>query len=46
MHELTAVVESAEMVAIGVGQRFGSGDVICCIAESTYASTALTAKGE
>jgi len=43
--ELTVSVESGEMVATGVRQRFGSGDVVFCVAESPFASAALSANG-
>jgi hypothetical protein len=42
MRELTVAVESGEMVAIGARQRFGSGDIMFCVAESPYASAALS----
>jgi len=38
-------VESGEMVATSARQRFGSGEVVFCVAESQYASAALSAKG-
>lgn len=46
LRKLTVAVESGEMVAIGARQRFGAGDVEFCVAESSYASAALSAKGD
>jgi hypothetical protein len=46
MLELIVTVESGEMLAIGARQRFGSGHVVFCVAESPYASSALRANGE
>jgi hypothetical protein len=44
--ELTVDVESGAMVAIGARQRFGAGEVVFCVADSPYASAALSMNGE
>jgi hypothetical protein len=45
-YELTVRVESGEMVATAVKQRFGSGEVVFCVEKSPYASAALAANGK
>jgi hypothetical protein len=44
--ELTVRVESGEMLAISVRQRFGSGEVVFCVEDGESSRAALTANGK